>query len=228
MVSYVLNFFPNYHKEYIDGGSYLPPDLLKLCISYIVEEHKKHEPEYYITWTTVNGKRAGVERVWTNSGELISYTEWRNGQIHGKYKLWSHKGILLEHVTYVNNECNGPMTLYYDDGKLKFSHYVEDKYSICRSWHSNGLQSEEETWSGYKLNGLYLSWDDDGFLLQKGRYVDDKKCGDWYTYSHRVEGFYFIERFRDGLLYEKVTYDNGRKITEELYENRTMIKKCLL
>ena len=72
-------YYPEYRTE-----APLPPDLLELCVGFLIEEKK----EYY------------------ENGQLRSQGKCVNGEKHGGYKEWYINGQFWSQGNYVNGELN--------------------------------------------------------------------------------------------------------------------------
>ena len=94
-------YYPGYRVE-----SFLPPDLLEMCMGMLIEEKKKYYENGQLEsqGTYVNGKKHGEYKYWHENGQIWSQGTYVNGEIHGETKSWYENGQLESQGTYVNGQ----------------------------------------------------------------------------------------------------------------------------
>ena len=84
----------------------LPPDLMKLCVSYLVEVKKDYYPDGQLWDETprVNGERHGLYKMWHPNGQLKNEISYVHGEVHGLFKEWHKNGHQICEVPYIKGE----------------------------------------------------------------------------------------------------------------------------
>lgn len=119
----------------------LPPDLLKICLSYVViVKQKKH-----------------------NNGQLREEETFLNGKKHGSFRCWYDNNQLFEENFYYNNKQCRTSREWYPDGQLCHEYMYNDgePTGICKSWHENGQLSAICNWD----NNEVKEWNDNGVRI---------------------------------------------------------------
>ena len=88
----------------------------------------------------VNGKRHGIEKVYYESGQLFIEKPYVNGKRHGIEKSYHESGQLEWETPYVNGEAHGIEKVYYESGQLlRETPYVNGKrYGIEKEYNNKG------------------------------------------------------------------------------------------
>ncbi len=77
--------------------------------------------------------------------------------------------------------------IFYPDGmiKLRYSRYMSDdgsrwvRHGLFQSYHQNGLQSSEGSYSHGAETGRWKSFHENGTLAAEGEYLDGAETGIW-------------------------------------------------
>lgn len=107
----------------------------------------------------VNDKIDGVERMFTNTGQMIAETTYKNGLREGSYQSWHENGVQFTKGAYKNDLQDGKWEVYDERGHL-----------IGEATFSNG-------------NGEQLAYDFNGILQRKTLFKNGKKDGDETFYA---------------------------------------------
>lgn len=107
-IVYMLDtFFPDYKTS-----CYLPPDILKLCISYLTKENTKFYRFSTVVRSSgylIDDKKYGLWKTWYYTGNLCQECYYINNKLHGKYESYAilpPYGIEIK-TTYVNGKIHG-------------------------------------------------------------------------------------------------------------------------
>lgn len=152
-------FVPNWYEH---SQRFLPPDLLCMCIGYLVEEIYLYfespliedGPHMNETLNThgfmFDGKQHGEWRSWYYEdkpkvckmykgklcGNLCEYQVYENGQKHGEFRAWYD--VSPEQIRCIGQYENGV-----PNGRWRW-------------WFKNGQPSEEETYKNNMLHGMIM------------------------------------------------------------------------
>ncbi|QDE37766.1 hypothetical protein FIV34_00415 [Luteibacter pinisoli] len=70
-------------------------------------------------WTTIDGKREGVARIWHTNGRLFTEATFLNNLAEGVIREWAEDGRLTLEAHVVNGEYHGSYESWFDDGSPK-------------------------------------------------------------------------------------------------------------
>ena len=136
----------------------------------------------------INDKRwNGVFIEFGSCDNILFEGEYINGIKEGKE--YKNRRLIYE-GKYLNNKKNKKGKEYYNFGKLKF----EGEYSYGRKWNGNIYDNNGNL--SFKIKdgaGNGKEYDDDGWLIYDGEYLDGKRNGKGkeYNYSLIYEGEFF-------------------------------------
>lgn len=96
--------YPDYKQH-----SYLPPEILYICIEYLTKHHTKFYPNNNLktSYFTINGRKFGSYQDFYNNGRLLRNTEYNNDIKHGIFKYFKRSGKLFKCVGYKNGKRHG-------------------------------------------------------------------------------------------------------------------------
>jgi len=85
-----------------------------------VEVHKRlhADGELRSEWTTINGKKEGVARIWHKNGRLFSEATFRDGLTQGVIREWNEAGCLTLEAHVVDGQYHGSYQAFFDDGAV--------------------------------------------------------------------------------------------------------------
>lgn len=87
-----------------------------------------------------NGKREGVSKQWSESGQLRLERNFKNNRFEGPYRAWWENGILAEEATYIKGILQGVQKKWYPTGVLaKVRNIVNSRENgKQKAWLANG------------------------------------------------------------------------------------------
>ena len=165
------------------------------------------------------------ERTYNDKGQLIKYTEFKNGMPFGDRISWVEPKL----------DDDGKVTNAGSIGRLEIVYYDEDgkshgwqtiyspigKYRIYDTWYEHGEQT-----------GPFIKYDKDGNKLLEGQKKDAVDVGRWkewasggytYEYGYGPEGpdggrqGEYVGRDPDGNITAKGQYKNGKAVGKWMY-----------
>lgn len=121
---------------------------------------------------------------------------------------------------------------YYPNGNLKSEYNFNDSllHGTFKTFNENGNPEKEGAYLNGMENGLFKYYDINGMLTIEGYLNSGKKEGLWTTwyddvqkkeemhYKNDVLNGLWTHWFIDGNLMREETYENGKKIKEQVYE----------
>ena len=86
------------------------------------------------------GKREGVSKKWSESGQLRLEFNFKNNRISGDYKTWWENGVLAEESTYEKGIMQGVQKRWYSTGVMaKLRNIVDGRENgKQQAWLENG------------------------------------------------------------------------------------------
>ena len=184
------------------------------------------------------GKRQGYTYRYDSAGNRMSSEFYRNDvklwegftdSLGRKQGPWTYfypdtASTVKAEGRYQDDRETGLWKYYYSDGKLEQQGYYSAGWPD-KKWEwffNNGKLRREEHYRNGKLEGAYLEYDEYGYVLTRGKYVegyrtgtwenasgdhaetgkyrDGRKDGEWkyYHYELEEENLYFVGSFKDG------------------------------
>ena len=174
------------------------------------------------------GRRNGLWREYYPNGQLKWEATYSHGKLDGYYKEYSQYGALVKYLRYRNGQAikesaaqvkekeQGSLRFveeYYKNGKLKHTGAYSDTipFGIHKFFDTTG-RLVRAVWyndvgikigqgmvdsAGHKT-GQWTLFYDDGHVMARGRYKDDRREGKWQFY------------YRGGQVMEEGSYHNGK------------------
>ena len=144
-------------------------------------------------------------------GYYIYYDKQHNVLTKGYYVRGLKNGI-FEEYQYLSDGRKRTTIDCYVDGLLDGTHEV---------WMNN-MQTFSCQYSNGKLNGAYIQYDEQGRIMIKCNYADDKKDGVWEEYQYYTDGsvnIYVMKTYKadilNGKFERKMWYGNGQLFVHE-------------
>jgi len=144
-------------------------------------------------------------------GYYIYYDKQHNVLTKGYYVRGLKNGI-FEEYQYLSDGRKRTTIDCYVDGLLDGTHEV---------WMNN-MQTFSCQYSNGKLNGAYIQYDEQGRIIIKCNYADDKKDGIWEEYQYFTDGslnIYVLKTYKadvqSGKFERKMWYSNGQLFVHE-------------
>lgn len=145
------------NKYYPDNitHSYLPPDILSLCVSYVAKKHTSYHPNgqkrcegvYY----TDKGIKHGEWCEWDRDGRLICRENWNMDTRVGPREKWTHqndKTVKIIDENWVNGNLNG-LCIYKNAQGIHIRHTNYDngkRHGEEETWYECGNTSSRSIW----------------------------------------------------------------------------------
>ena len=90
-----------------------------------------------------------------------------------------------------------------DKESLKEHLAMEKEIINGLSWYKNGNKKLEANYKNGKLNGMWISWYENGIIKEKSGYYSDNKLDKQWTYWAE-----------DGRKTNETTYEKGKKVVQ--------------
>jgi hypothetical protein len=88
-----------------------------------------------------DGKREGLQTLWTDYGQKRRETTYRDGKREGLQTEWYDNGKKKEEATYRDGKNEGLYTWWYPNGQKKWeATYLNDTETSVTAWGENGDQ----------------------------------------------------------------------------------------
>ncbi len=160
-------------------------------------------------------EKDGLYQLWDEDGNLIAKGIYYNGIRIGDWDFYNDNHHTIE--TYDDNGHIINQTEYYDNGNIKSSGTYEEEYpsNVWTYYNDDGTIRDEgeyknrEIWDGYfeaisgdnsyyyhgLKQGMNETYDENGWLLGKGKYNKNIKTGFWLeralnTYNYDIGDYY--------------------------------------
>lgn len=113
----------------------------------------------------------------------------------GKWKYYTETGTLKWLTQYSKKIGKKKSITYSDNGLAFYERRKKDHFAERRDYHDNG----KNHWVVYynklgKITGRFRKWDEDGKLIEKGRYRNGEEIGKWKIWNDK-EGCYQVKVF---------------------------------
>lgn len=180
----------------------------------------------------IDGKKQGVYREYSRSGEITASRMYLNDEIsgegivdenmkmQGKWKIFFPGGKLKAEGEYKDGKRTGKWVFYYLSGDVEQTgSYSNGKPDGDWRWyHTNGQLLREEYYMNGREDGEMKEYDMNGKVIATGQYTDGLKTGKWdfESESYRYTGSY-VDDLQSGLW--KGYFQNGKKAFEGEYMN---------
>lgn len=119
--------------------------------------------EFYTSQKEIKTK-IGREYYWFKGGAIHHATEGASGEVL--------------HETYVKLFLNNQLA---EQGRFKYGL----KKGIWKNWYPDGTLQSVQSWRNGLRKGMSYAYDEQGQLVEKGRYDNDKKNGPWINYTKK-------------------------------------------
>jgi antitoxin component YwqK of YwqJK toxin-antitoxin module len=137
---------------------------------------------------------------------IFSYAGKKNKLV--KETTWYANGNLKSEYNFTDSLLNGPFKTYTETGNpLNEGAYFNGmENGLFKYYDTNGLLTIEGYLKNGKKEGIWTTWYDDVQKKEEIHYKEDVLNGTWTHW------------FIDGNLMREETYDNGKKVKEQVYE----------
>lgn len=183
--------------------------------------------------TYLNNKPHGIRREYSEEGKVIQGYLFNEGEIIGigiidengkKQGSWQELysiGKIKAEGSYVDSKPINNWKYYFPSGKIEMIGSYNGKGQKIGQWkwlYENGNVLREENYENGKMEGLYVEYDENGNILSKGEFLDDKEEGKWIIhYGDFLEEGTYKEGLREEIW--TGTYDNGNKAYEVIFHD---------
>lgn len=173
---------PNYNT---DTSYKLPPDLLRLCLSYLLDRIDTRKSKGY----TFDDMKIGLWTTITSSEQIIA--NYLQNKIHGLYSKYSLEGNIKNAVTYVHGTKFGLFEEWEMGRLIATGHYYAGcRHGLCMYWHRNGqIHREDIYFMGSRQCHLSYVWNYEGERIDSCR---SKLCkGECSRQIERMEQLWY-------------------------------------
>lgn len=117
--------------------------------------------------------------------EEVAYVFYEEQKV-GKWRTYIDEGKLMWLTVYSKRIGKKKSITYSDNGLAFYERRKKDHYVVRKDYHENG----NIHWIAHynkkgNINGRYRKWDEDGKLIEKGRYRNDEKVGMWKSWKDK-------------------------------------------
>ncbi len=113
----------------------------------------------------------------------------------GKWKYFNEKEELRSVTVYSKKTGEKKSICYSEHGLASFEKRKKNHYAVRKSYYENGNREWVANYNkDNTINGRFREWNEEGRLLEKGRYENGEKIGKWKIWNAK-EGNYQIRVF---------------------------------
>lgn len=116
----------------------------------------------------------GIERIWDNSGQILSETHYIKGKKEGSYNSWYENGVNFAKGSYKNDLPHGKWEFYDQRGMLIGDSDYNLGTGIQTHYDYNGIISIKTTFKNGLKNGPEIHYNPDGTVLSTTIYQNDR------------------------------------------------------
>jgi antitoxin component YwqK of YwqJK toxin-antitoxin module len=208
MFNFIKSFINSRKSQY---GDYTTSADGKEWLNKNFYQTGKEHAVYYRIKADGGDFKNGVEIVYYLNGVEKRQITYVNGKEEGEYVEFHSNGQLATQGKYTEGKLTGLFRHWYPDGSLQQRGYFtpdndapfgvgSSEYVIESFWDVHGNQLVK------KGTGDWFRIDEAGKIIEKGKYRDGKKEGEWEDY------------YESGELYDKDFYVAGKIIWGERYQ----------
>jgi antitoxin component YwqK of YwqJK toxin-antitoxin module len=151
-----------------------------------------------------NGERAGVWKLYFESGKIKKQTAYSHNIEDGEETFWFENGNTEKKGTYIEGKLDGRYTWYYENGQKKQEGFFragrED--STWSEWDSTGKQKMVGHLTNFEKNGDWTYWDGQGNITVKKNYQHGLVIvakDDFDTYVEKMEYYLAKKNYKEAL-----------------------------
>ncbi len=207
-------FYPNGNKMvdcYLENQKAYGPFKIYHANGKVFKEETEHFGKYndtsnsyfpsgFKSFMDISLNNKSVEkREWYDSGQIKMLSTYLDNKMHGTLTLWYPNGKTESENTYDSGRSTSNK-VYHINGQLKTkSIYTSTALNsrITETFNNNGIKTQYEEWIGYKQNGPYLQWWNNGKPKTIAWYKNGKPDSTWTFYNE------------DGSFNKEIQYKNG-------------------
>ena len=153
------------------------PPLTDIIEQYIHTTSRRYYPsgQLHIACQLTFGIMNGMYDSWYEDGKPICHMTYCDGKKHGMQTLWTCDGHLHSRRTYHNDEQHGDAWEWYNNDRLLcHENYVRGKrHGKYTQWHRNGVKKWERMYEHGQIVGPAREWDDHGRLVEETYYGEE-------------------------------------------------------
>jgi antitoxin component YwqK of YwqJK toxin-antitoxin module len=117
--------------------------------------------------------------------EEVAYVFYEEQKV-GKWRTYIDEGKLLWLTVYSKRIGKKKSITYSDNGLAFYERRRKDHFVVRKDYHENGKIHWVVHYNKMgKINGRYRKWDEDGKLIEKGRYRNGEKVGIWKSWKDK-------------------------------------------
>lgn len=140
--------------------------------SYLTYEEKLKRETY--SKDEIDIIKNGEEIKYYENGKICSKASWKDGKLHGEEIKYFRNGKISHKTNWINGKPHGEEISYYDNGEIS-----------SKTNRKNG-----------KLHGEEIIFDEDKCIIEKNKWLEDKKISE-------------ISYYKNGVIYLKKNFKNG-------------------
>lgn len=132
------------------------------------------------------------------SGQRLKTVTLKDGKPHGELIIYNEDGTVSHKLNFVDGVLSGPAEIFQGDQILMLTYFKNGQQDGETTMFMNQKKSSVMHYKGGKLNGPFLSYDDQEHLIREVNYVEGKMDGECLVY------------YPDGSIMERSTYKDDK------------------
>jgi uncharacterized protein (TIGR02145 family) len=123
----------------------------------------------------VDGQQNGMEKQYSKNGQLSSEIPFKNGKRDGQARFYRDNGQLLDETFYINGLMHGVSIKYHANGKMASKNqYTNGQPSGIGMWYyESGKLRAEQPYVNGKANGFFKEYYENGKMEKQTLFKDD-------------------------------------------------------
>jgi hypothetical protein len=112
---------------------------------------------------------------------------------NSKFYYWFKGGAIHNTQSGMAGELlHGKFTKMYHSNQLAEQGYFKKgtKRGLWKTWYPNGVLETTQYWTVGLKTGIFMHYDQNGKLIERGRYINSRKYGKWINYIKKDTIFY--------------------------------------
>jgi antitoxin component YwqK of YwqJK toxin-antitoxin module len=140
---------------------------------------------------------------------------------YGTFRYFHANGAIQRFGRYVHGKKDGLWLSYHYNGMMSDSTTYDNGQKIGTSckWFENGYPSDSSVWNA-DGSGVTVTWFNNGTPSSAGRYSAGEKMNGKWLFYHRNGKPSATEMYKDGVLVDKMYFDEQGNVTDTVNKDR--------
>lgn len=158
-------------------------------------------------------KEDGVNIEYYENGQILSESNYLNGELHGLSREYYENGQILSESNYINGELNGPSGEYYEDGQIQAeANYANGELiGVAKEYYVNGGVKNAASFSMDKMK--IETYSISGKLSRRAVYKDGVIIDEYILdeQGNVISNGFYRTYYNSGALESEQSFKDGKR-----------------